>query len=116
MVGKRCNTSLFHPAAQPVLELTTSTSPDALSPGDSITLNCTVSQGYPPPNITWEHDDVDLKAGGNVMIVGTTSTSVSLLTLNPLKPGDEGQYTCIGRNSAGSDMKDVEINVLCKEI
>ena len=56
--------------------------------GNRVSMVCEVS-GIPAPQITWERDGMEVQRGGKVY------------TIDIARQGDNGNYSCIARNSAG---------------
>ncbi|XP_077563863.1 protein turtle-like isoform X3 [Haemaphysalis longicornis] len=64
--------------------------------GESVVLPCE-AEGTPPPTIIWYKDNLPLEEGNNVQIHPTE------LRISNLRQTDVGDYTCMARNSEGSD-------------
>ncbi|KAK9500538.1 hypothetical protein O3M35_001785 [Rhynocoris fuscipes] len=78
--------------------------------GDHLLLNCTAT-GVPPPSVNWITDDI---AGVNIprwtSDVGA-SLSYQVKEIMSVSREDEGTYTCVASNSAGSREKAVHVIV-----
>ena len=64
---------------------------------DPVTLTC-VSEGIPPPTVTFYFNDEEMKEDDLVMINGTSHT----LTITKVDTSHEGEYRCNASNDAGS--------------
>ena len=68
--------------------------------GDSRLFTCTIA-GIPTPDVTWYHNDVELRSGGRVSIT-RVSLSTATLTIFPLTVEHSGMYQCFASNVVGS--------------
>ncbi|XP_075748509.1 immunoglobulin superfamily member turtle isoform X4 [Rhipicephalus microplus] len=64
--------------------------------GESVVLPCE-AEGTPPPTIIWYKDNLPLEESTNIQIHPTE------LRISNLRQTDVGDYTCMARNSEGSD-------------
>lgn len=73
---------------------------EPLYPGDFFQLTCNVVHGDSPYNITWYFNDepVGHIDGVNIM---WASKRTSLLNIDSVRDIHDGNYTCVGSNSAG---------------
>lgn len=78
-----------------------STDEEPLYSGDFYQLNCAVTHGDFPINITWLFNDRPLSYmnGVTVLMQGKRSSSLSI---DSVSGQHAGNYTCIGSNVAGS--------------
>ena len=77
---------------------------------DSLTLTC-VSEGVPPPTITFYFNDEEIKEDDLVIINATSHT----LTITKVDTSHEGEYRCSASNVAGSvESNSVTITVFGK--
>ena len=68
--------------------------------------------GIPAPEICWEKDgSVFLLGEGRRVINSTGSPLRSVLVINSLLHSDAGVYTCSVSNVAGTDMRNVRLEV-----
>ena len=72
--------------------------------GDSVNLTCNVTAGFPSPQLCWSKNGDDLKENNAVLF------------LKEVTDKDEGSYTCEARNSGGSSVDHVQVNVQGKFI
>lgn len=61
--------------------------------GSNITLSCQ-AKGYPPPNITWFHNNL----GADLTAQASTTNGLSQLELVGISLADNGTYTCTASN------------------
>lgn len=73
--------------------------------GSNLTLQCR-ARGYPVPVVTWYKDQIKLNKTEHASIF-----SDGKLSIEKLKAGDSGVYTCKALNNMGMDKKHVEIKV-----
>ena len=75
-------------------------SPDALSAGDEVSLNCNAYKGDTPMAISWTFHgrDVSMDRKFNTLPIGQRT---NILTMESVQHGHSGTYTCIARNAAG---------------
>lgn len=76
--------------------------------GDSVQLNCHVSKGDTPLNISWLLNGKEIK---NVFGITTTSfgTRTNLLTINSVQAEHSGLYTCRASNRGGEAAHTAEL-------
>ena len=75
-------------------------SPEALSAGDEVSLNCNAYKGDTPMTISWTFHgrDVSMERKFTTLPIGQRT---SILTIESVQHGHSGTYTCIARNAAG---------------
>lgn len=75
------------------------------NPGDVVQLNCFVTKGDSPLDITWEFQGGQLNTSSNLP-KGAVATKLgdraSVLMVNPVLSAHQGRYICIVKNPAGS--------------
>ena len=77
--------------------------------GDPVTLNCETF-GDPTPIVTWKKDDVIMDfTDTGYAVIGTGSLVIDSAVLS-----DDGIYSCISTNDAGSSFRDFSLTVQCK--
>lgn len=69
--------------------------------GQSAQVACIVSEGDSPIAMEWRFDDKPLSATRGVISTQVAET-VNLLQIPSLNPGNQGNYSCIAKNVAGS--------------
>lgn len=73
---------------------------DPFHAGESATIQCTVSHGDQPLNISWSFNQQPIPSSATVTVARVTSR-VSVLTIEPVLAGHIGNYTCVAVNLAG---------------
>lgn len=70
--------------------------------GDSVQVSCSVAKGDKPMSITWSFYGEELSShmGVTTQMFGDMTNFLSIPSVSPL---NRGNYTCIAKNSAGSD-------------
>lgn len=79
--------------------------------GEAAELTCQAT-GEPTPSIVWispGHDVISASSGRYRVLQDGT------LVVKRVRLADEGKYTCMARNSAGDDIKDVKLEVGARE-
>ena len=82
-----------------------------------VLLSC-VSDGRPPPAITWLQQSAQVEESGTVSIENVLRGArqvVSNLTIEAVQPRDTDQYTCTASNLAGNDSQSADLTVHGKE-
>ena len=69
----------------------------AVQVGDPVTLTC-VSEGIPPPTVTFYFNDEEMKED-DLITINTTS---HIMTITRVDKSHEGEYRCSATNVAGS--------------
>ncbi|TSQ58029.1 Neural cell adhesion molecule 1 [Bagarius yarrelli] len=75
----------------------------------SATLACD-ADGFPDPTITWTRSEILLDNGNKYSLNDDSSE----ITIKDVKKLDEGDYTCIARNKAGTSREEVSLRVFVK--
>ena len=70
--------------------------------GDEVTCLCEGKGGYPPANVTWYKNDVQ---------IGDTKKEENVLALSNVDRDDNGTYVCVGQSHAFKSS--ISIEVLC---
>lgn len=74
--------------------------------GQAVTLACD-ADGFPEPTVTWARDGVVLQEGDKY----TFKDDGSELIIQSVMKVDEGDYSCVATNKAGSSTQEVSLNV-----
>lgn len=79
-----------------------------MNTGDSVQLNCYVSKGDTPLNISWLLNNKEIKNifGSSTIPIGTRT---NLLTINSVQPEHAGLYTCRALNVGGEARHSTEL-------
>lgn len=77
---------------------------------DMVLVTCTVSKGDFPFHITWLLNNNQLISGQNGVVI-TTSKRTSQLSIESVSYENQGLYTCIVTNMAGSTNYSAELTV-----
>ena len=76
-------------------------SDEAITAGQPVTIQCTVSEGDLPIHFRWSFHGQELSSQMGISTVRLNSR-VSLLSIDSIAAGHAGDYTCTAQNSAGS--------------
>nr|XP_054924920.1 hemicentin-2-like [Dermacentor andersoni] len=77
--------------------------PPEVALGDEIIVGCAVKKGTSGPyRIAWQKDGTDIDSDGRLSVFGQSKTSAAL-RITGVQPEDVGNYTCVAKNSFGSD-------------
>ncbi|XP_012526072.2 Down syndrome cell adhesion molecule-like protein Dscam2 isoform X26 [Monomorium pharaonis] len=70
--------------------------------GDLVSVQCVVTKGDSPLEITWTFDGRPIQSYHSDVIVSDTGKRVKQLTIESVAARHAGEYTCIASNAAGS--------------
>lgn len=84
---------------------------EATNSGDSLGVQCSVTKGDLPINITWTLNNQTLKTGDYEIIIGRMSTKSSTLNIDYIAAEHRGVYACIATNRAGVSSYQAELQV-----
>ncbi|KAH6928385.1 hypothetical protein HPB50_015410 [Hyalomma asiaticum] len=73
----------------------------SLSEGQSTAVTCTVTQGSKPVQLQWLKDGHEVVGSGAVKLI--KHETIVVLSIEPVKVADSGNYTCVARNKYGYD-------------
>jgi Immunoglobulin domain len=76
-------------------------SDEAITSGQPVTIQCTVSEGDLPINFRWAFHGQELSSQMGISTL-RLNARVSLLSIDSIAAGHAGNYTCTAQNSAGS--------------
>ncbi|KAK8785225.1 hypothetical protein V5799_008408 [Amblyomma americanum] len=78
--------------------------PANLSPGDTVAVICVVKKGSAGPfDLSWLKDGRPIVPTAGLTVTSPKGGPVSTLTIVEVSAKDNGNYTCVARNSAGND-------------
>lgn len=72
-----------------------------LNTGDSVQLNCYVSKGDTPLNISWKLNGKDIPAAHAGITTFPLGVRSSVLTISSIEAENAGEFTCLASNRAG---------------
>lgn len=75
---------------------------DPLNVGESTAVNCMITKGDLPLNITWTLNDNPLISGNDGITLTRMSARLSALTIESIGGEHRGLFKCIASNAAGS--------------
>ncbi|XP_054089329.1 cell adhesion molecule Dscam2 isoform X22 [Zeugodacus cucurbitae] len=84
---------------------------EATNSGDSLGVQCSVTKGDLPINITWTLNNQTLKSGDYEIIIGRMSTKSSTLNIDYIAAEHRGVYACLATNRAGVSAYQAELQV-----
>lgn len=99
----------FWPAVPPGVDNVEPVEPVTVVQGSLVTLTCE-AHGVPPPTLTWMKDGQPLSLHRNLLLDGEETR----LQLPDVTPSDEGLYSCVASNQAGSSTKSFNLTVFGK--
>ena len=73
-----------------------------VSIGDDVACLCEGKGGYPPADVTWYKNDVQ---------IGDMEKEQNVLTLNDFSRADSGTYLCIGKSHTFTKVNSIEVLV-----
>lgn len=74
---------------------------ESVNEGEGVSLQCTVSKGDYPLNITWTLNDRPISSTDGILI-NRASKRVSTLSIDYVMENHSGNYTCIASNKGAS--------------
>ena len=87
---------------------------DALREGQRFRVACNVISGSIPLQITWTKNDSPLINQDRLQI-RKLSEEISELIINSVTMEDSGNYSCLAKNSKGTDISNVEVEIQGKK-
>lgn len=88
---------------------------DALREGQRFRVACNVISGSMPLQISWYKDDSPLE-NSDLIQIRNLSEELSELIINSVSLNDSGKYSCIAKNSNGTDVSNVKVEIQGKKI
>uniref|UniRef100_A0A1A9WR27 Ig-like domain-containing protein n=1 Tax=Glossina brevipalpis TaxID=37001 RepID=A0A1A9WR27_9MUSC len=84
---------------------------EASNSGESIGVQCSITKGDLPINITWTLNNRALRSGDYEIIIGRMSTKASTLNIDYITAEHRGLYECKAKNQAGEYSYESELKV-----
>uniref|UniRef100_A0A1A9V522 Ig-like domain-containing protein n=1 Tax=Glossina austeni TaxID=7395 RepID=A0A1A9V522_GLOAU len=84
---------------------------DASNSGESVGVQCSITRGDLPINITWILNNQTLRSGDYEIIIGRMSTKASTLNIDYITAEHRGLYKCKAKNQAGEFSYEAELKV-----
>ncbi|KAF2905043.1 hypothetical protein ILUMI_01126, partial [Ignelater luminosus] len=85
---------------------------DDINAGDTISVQCTISKGDNPLNISWTLNGNEIKHLRGITLLN--SKRVSYLTIESVQAEHSGEYSCVAANMAGTAKYSAYLNVNVK--
>lgn len=79
--------------------------------GESLGVQCTITKGDLPINITWMHNGELLKSNMDGVVLSRISTKSSTLNIDYMSGNHRGIYKCLASNGAGTAEYEAELLV-----
>lgn len=76
---------------------------------ETVSVQCTISKGDNPLNITWNLNDKPIDDYPGITV--NNMRRVSLLTIESVRADHAGKYTCVAANSAGTSSYSADLNI-----
>lgn len=73
---------------------------EPLKEGETVAVQCVISSGDLPANMSWMFNGRALNADDNAVVTKTSSKIISL-TIESVTAKNAGNYTCVGQNIVG---------------
>ncbi|EZA61107.1 Down syndrome cell adhesion molecule-like protein [Ooceraea biroi] len=89
---------------------------EPVNAGDLVSVQCVVTKGDSPLEITWTFDGRPIQSYHSDVIVSDTGKRVKQLTIESVAARHAGEYTCVASNAAGSvsHSATLDVNVIPK--
>lgn len=84
---------------------------EPVNAGDLVSVQCVVTKGDSPLEITWTFDGHPIQSYHSDVIVSDTGKRVKQLTIESVAARHAGEYTCVASNAAGSISHSVILDV-----
>lgn len=82
---------------------------EPLNVGESTAVNCMITKGDLPLNITWTLNNKKLTSGSDGITIARISARLSALTIESIGGEHRGMFQCIASNAAGSTELESEL-------
>ncbi|XP_072765904.1 Down syndrome cell adhesion molecule 1 isoform X46 [Anoplolepis gracilipes] len=84
---------------------------EPVNAGDLVSVQCVVTKGDSPLEITWTFDGRPIQSYHSDVIVSDSGKRVKQLTIESVAARHAGEYTCVASNAAGSISHSVTLDV-----
>jgi len=109
VAGKVSTTVALNVNQSPVITIDPNVTEITVTEGDELKIECSAF-GIPPPSVIWK-DPRTPAIAGFAPPARTTTTSYATIHKYNARRDDEGSYTCLATNQAGSDEKYITVIV-----
>lgn len=82
---------------------------EPINSGETVSIQCTISKGDPPLNLTWTLNDKPIHKHKGIIIMNMKR--FSSLNIDLVQASHSGKYTCIANNLAGTTSLSAYLNV-----
>ncbi|XP_076297100.1 Down syndrome cell adhesion molecule 1 isoform X19 [Lasioglossum baleicum] len=84
---------------------------EPVNAGDLVSVQCVVTKGDSPLEITWTFDSQPIRPDRMDVIVSNSGKRVKQLTIESVAARHAGEYTCVASNAAGSTSHSAKLDV-----
>ncbi|OAD62724.1 Down syndrome cell adhesion molecule-like protein Dscam2, partial [Eufriesea mexicana] len=84
---------------------------EPVNAGDLVSVQCVVTKGDSPLEITWTFDNQPIRFDQMDVIVSSSGKRVKQLTIESVAARHAGEYTCVASNAAGSTSHSAKLDV-----
>ncbi|XP_060820241.1 cell adhesion molecule Dscam2 isoform X37 [Bombus pascuorum] len=84
---------------------------EPVNAGDLVSVQCVVTKGDSPLEITWTFDNQQIRSDRMDVIVSNSGKRVKQLTIESVAARHAGEYTCVASNAAGSTSHSAKLDV-----
>ncbi|XP_043509539.1 Down syndrome cell adhesion molecule-like protein Dscam2 isoform X12 [Frieseomelitta varia] len=84
---------------------------EPVNAGDLVSVQCVVTKGDSPLEITWTFDSQPIRSDRMDVIVSSSGKRVKQLTIESVAARHAGEYTCVASNAAGSTSHSAKLDV-----
>lgn len=74
---------------------------EPLKEGETVAVQCVISSGDLPANMSWNFNGKPLNSNSNNVLISKTGLKIISLTIESVTAQNAGNYTCIGENLVG---------------
>ncbi|XP_076672502.1 Down syndrome cell adhesion molecule 1 isoform X8 [Andrena cerasifolii] len=84
---------------------------EPVNAGDLVSVQCVVTKGDSPLEITWTFDSQPIRSDRMDVILSSSGKRVKQLTIESVAARHAGEYTCVASNAAGSTSHSAKLDV-----